>query len=295
MLVEKTNNVDFPNLVEYKITVRNLELCFLPEANMVIKSLKFNGSEILGQRGGVKDYINKLSSFGFPLVSPWMGRLHSTEYVFLGETYTMKSEDLKLDPNGLPIHGLLTASNRWKYDVLERAHSIEVLGKYNYDETTKGFSSFPFKHDILLKYEMSKNILTIETKIINVDDKSIPVAFGYHPLFKNARVEGLQGLGKEIFLNSSCLPVIEFNPNDYDTTAQMFNMEESWIVDLKSNSYIDMRLEAKGFPYMLIWTPPNADFIAVEPMTSNIDPFLNGSTVINPGEIKATRIDLNFS
>lgn len=294
MLIQKTNNMDFPNLIEYIINVGKLKLSFLPEANMIINSIKFQGKETLGQRGGIKDYINKLSNFGFPLISPWMGRLHDNEYVFEGKKYIMKNGDLKLDPNGLPIHGLLTASRDWKYNIAEIPHGVEVLASYNYDKKVKGFSSFPFKHSLSLKYIITKDSLTIITGLINNDDIIIPVAFGYHPLFKDAEIKTIEGIQSEIFLDSNCLPVKEFNPNNYDSTAKMFNMQETWKARLRLGLSTEIEMKVEGFPYMLIWTPPYSDFIAIEPMTSNIDPFLNGGTLLNPGESKRTAIELKF-
>lgn len=52
-----------------------LEAVYAPSVGMVCCSLRRNGDELLGQRGGLEAYAKKGSTFGIPLLYPWANRL----------------------------------------------------------------------------------------------------------------------------------------------------------------------------------------------------------------------------
>ena len=51
-----------------------LEATFVPSAGMVGCSLRHRGEELLGQRGGLRTYIEERSTMGIPLLHPWANR-----------------------------------------------------------------------------------------------------------------------------------------------------------------------------------------------------------------------------
>src|SRR5213592_4179965 len=86
-----------------------LEAAFVPGAGMVGCSLRHRGEELLGQRGGLRTYVAERSTMGIPLLHPWANRLARTRFSVAGRDVDLDSPSLpmSLDPNGLPIHGLL--------------------------------------------------------------------------------------------------------------------------------------------------------------------------------------------
>src|SRR3954452_23115221 len=90
---------------------------------MVGASLTHRGEELLGQRNGLPAYEAKGSTMGIPLLHPWANRLARTHYEGAGKSVTIDPDSprVKLDPNGLPIHGLLTASPHWRGDTQDGA------------------------------------------------------------------------------------------------------------------------------------------------------------------------------
>ena len=48
-----------------------VEASFVPEAGMVGCSLTLDGVELLGMRGGMKNYLAAAKTFGIPLLAPW--------------------------------------------------------------------------------------------------------------------------------------------------------------------------------------------------------------------------------
>ena len=59
---------------------------------------------------------------------------------------------MRLDPNGLPIHGLLAA--------------------------------FPFPHDLRVEAELAVDTLTVATTVVATGDVGVPVCFGWHPYLR---------------------------------------------------------------------------------------------------------------
>src|SRR4051812_48241511 len=75
-----------------------------PAVGMVGSSWVVDGVEVLAQRGGLEKYRRSGSTFGIPLLYPWANRLDRE----------IDSPLVRLDPHGLPIHGILAASPHWR-------------------------------------------------------------------------------------------------------------------------------------------------------------------------------------
>src|SRR3954453_22566357 len=88
---------------------------YAPGVGMVGCSLRHDGDELLGQRGGLARYEATGSTFGLPLLHPWANRLAGFDYEAAGKHVELDrtSPLLSFDPNGLPIHGLLAGSPPW--------------------------------------------------------------------------------------------------------------------------------------------------------------------------------------
>lgn len=102
----------------------DLTVGFVPGAGMVGYSLRHRGEELLGQRGGLSAYTERGSTFGIPLLHPWANRLSARSYSVSGQQAALDPEHspVRLDPNGLPIHGVLAASPLWE---LESRHASQ--------------------------------------------------------------------------------------------------------------------------------------------------------------------------
>ena len=89
---------------------------FVPEAGMIGTSLTDSGTELLGQRRGLDAYVTAGKTMGIPILYPWANRLGADTYTAQGETVTLTPGEngVRADPNGLPIHGTLSAYPGWK-------------------------------------------------------------------------------------------------------------------------------------------------------------------------------------
>src|ERR1700712_1058085 len=93
-----------------------LEAVFVPEAGMICCSLKHRGEELLGQRGGLRAYVESYSTMGIPFLHPWANRLGGDRFELAGRQVdlSLPGLPLKRDGTGLPIHGLLSAAPGWR-------------------------------------------------------------------------------------------------------------------------------------------------------------------------------------
>src|SRR5689334_15343943 len=111
--IEETTREGYPAV---KLTGGDLAATFVPRLGMIGASLEHRGEELLGQRNGLAAYEAKGSTMGIPLLYPWANRLAGLEYEAAGRQVTIDPDSprVRLDPNGLPIHGLLAANAHWE-------------------------------------------------------------------------------------------------------------------------------------------------------------------------------------
>src|SRR5437763_2820803 len=129
----------------------DIEASFAPSGGMVGCALLHPGEELLGQRGGLARYVSHRSTMGIPLLYPWANRLSSTHFEVAGREVVLDGEPPARDPNGLPIHGLLSADSGWRVDRLESRDDGGVLGaSLDLGERPDLLAAFPFPHQLRL-------------------------------------------------------------------------------------------------------------------------------------------------
>ena len=72
-------------------TDAGLEAAFVPSAGMVGCSLRDHGEELLGQRGGLRHYIEQRSTMGIPLLHPWANRVARARFSVAGREVVLDS------------------------------------------------------------------------------------------------------------------------------------------------------------------------------------------------------------
>ena len=107
-----------------------VEVAFVPDAGMVGCSLRHRGEELLGQRRGLRAYVADRATMGIPLLYPWANRVASRRFSVAGREVVIDPDatPLRLDPSGLPMHGLLTAAAGWEVERHEATPDGAVLG-----------------------------------------------------------------------------------------------------------------------------------------------------------------------
>ena len=163
-----------------------VEASFVPGAGMIGCSLRHRGEELLGQRGGLRRYIDKHSTMGIPLLYPWANRLSSWRFPVAGREVVLDAGPPapSLDGNGLPIHGLLAADGGWQLDELRTGEAGgSVLGaSLDFAARPDLMAAFPFPHLLRIEAAVTGSRLTITTSVIATGDQPVPIAFGFHPV-----------------------------------------------------------------------------------------------------------------
>lgn len=275
------------------LTNGSLQVSITPQANMIVTSIKKHGKEILAEREGLNGYIKDQKSFALPLLAPWANRLASNTYHVDGQQISFNPNGMKLDENGYPIHGLLTASKNWTTETITHKNSVTLQGTYRYDEKTPNFEAYPFPHIITVAYTLANEAFTVTTTITNTGNKTLPIAYGYHPYFLTERHNvHIYGQYETIPLNTHNLPKASGEENE-NPELEMLKLEPNWKTAINTPAgWITM--ETSNYPYMLIWAPTNTHFVAIEPMTANIDPFNNNPTLLKPNNKHNTVFRLKF-
>lgn len=227
------------------------------------------GAELIRLEKENRDYIwtidetywNKTSPILFPIV----GRLKNDAYTIEGKTYE------------LPRHGF---ARNFEFKV---EHQTENAVVFLLTENSETLKQYPFQFELRLKYEIIENSLKMNYSIINKSQEIIPFSIGAHPAFA---IDGLfsdytldfnqsedfisHELEKEQFNNSSKkIPSENGKINlDYalfEKDALVFKHLKSDTLTLLKKNQPYLSVKFKDFPYLGIWTKPNAPFLCIEP------------------------------
>jgi aldose 1-epimerase len=164
-----------------------LQATFVPGAGMVGCSLRHRGVELLGQRGGLADYVRRRATMGIPLLYPWANRLRRRRFPVAGRQVVLDrpSTPVSVDERGLPIHGLLAAAPGWTVRRhVAQGDDAALEAAFDFGAREDLLAAFPFPHEVGVAATLTENRLTIVTTVRASRDAPVPVAFGYHPYFQ---------------------------------------------------------------------------------------------------------------
>ena len=183
-----------PALTLASAAAGGIEATFVPGAGMVGCSLRHRGDELLGQRRGLRAYVADRATMGIPLLYPWANRVGRRHFEVAGREVTIDPEvtPVRLDADGLPMHGLLSAATGWQVERHEALADGAVLGaRFDFAAHEALVAAFPFAHELRFEAALAGPRLTITTTVRASGDGPVPIAFGYHPYLR------LPGMARE--------------------------------------------------------------------------------------------------
>jgi len=290
-----------------------LDVTFVPSVGMVGASMRHDGTELLGQRGGLAAYAQTGATFGIPLLHPWANRLDGMRYVIDGREVLLDPavSPLHLDGNGLPIHGLLAASPYWEVLGATAGPDAAVLtARLDFGAHAELLAAFPFPHVVVIEATVSGSALTVLTTVEATGDVPVPISFGYHPylaLPDVARDEILIGLPvrRQDLLDDRGIQTQKtktVRPGVRPLAGRAF---DDLYGDLSSPA--DFTLEgggrvvavhfAEGYPVAQVYAPPGEPFICFEPMTAPTNALVTGAGVaaVRSGDRFSARFSITVS
>ena len=273
------------------LTAGDYQAVFLPDLGMLGASLTWRGAELLSLHGGVDAYRRR-SSTGLPLLAPWANRLSRTRFRVAGVDIDLSRQPVKLDANGLPIHGTMTAQRGWEVVRLEPAR---LITRFDYS-TPELLAAFPFPHEIEIEARLSAAGLRMTTIVRPTGKRRLPISFGWHPYFRVAgprsqwmvRAPAREHLeldrkgipnGRSARERAGTLAVGEVALDDLYELGR-----DRRFTLLGGGRAVEVRFD-KGYPFAQLFAPPGKRFVAIEPMTAPTNALVTGTcSVVKPGE-----------
>jgi aldose 1-epimerase len=297
------------------VTLRSparLEAVYAPGVGMVGCSLRHDGDELLGQRGGLARYELTGSTFGIPLLHPWANRLAGFSYEAAGRQVAIDRDNplLRTDPNGLPIHGLLAGSHDW--EVAEHSadeHSARLAATLDFAAHPELLEAFPFPHELRMDVAVKDATLSVATTVTATGDTPVPVAFGYHPYLT------LPGTGRagwqvelpvktHLRLDERMIPTGEAEPAQEPPRQHLQDRAfDDAYTDLTGPFALEgggRRIEVAfttGYPFAQVYAPAGADLICFEPMTAPANALSSGwhLPIVAPGTSATAAFELTVT
>jgi aldose 1-epimerase len=265
------------------------ELCarFVPRAGMVCCSLRHRGVELLAQGSGVRAYAQRGATMGIPLLYPWANRLAALRYPGPHGEVQLDPADplLKLDQNGLPIHGAIAGALPWELlerpgGEADRAGTDQLHARLAW-HSPELLAIFPYRHTVELHARLAGAALTITITVRADGGCAVPVSFGFHPYLTIARADRRDWLielppARRLLLDERMIPTDVGQPveprrfrladGDWDDSLTALGHPILFSVSAGERR-IDVRF-LHGFSHAQIYTPAGRSFICFEPMTA---------------------------
>jgi aldose 1-epimerase len=256
-----------------------------PSVGMVGSSWVVDGVEVLAQRGGLEKYRRTGSTFGVPLLYPWANRLDRE----------IDSPLVRRDPHGLPIHGVLAASDRWS--VIQHEPLLARLDYGAYDDY---LAVFPYPHVLEIQVQGEARSQTVTTRVTPTADVAVPIAFGWHPYLQLPGVpreewDVVMPVREHLLLDDRQIPTGEIEPVEYPQPLRLedrdFDDGYAGVADgtrfavSGGERTIEVVFET-GYPYAQVFAPRDQQFICFEPMTAPTNALESGDGLrrIEPGQ-----------
>jgi len=221
-------------------------------------------------------------------LSPFVCRLRNGKYSIDGQEYELPDKF----SDGNAIHGLLYNRPFKIVDEFADDNMAMVSMRYHFKKENPGY---PFDYVCEVRYTLlPRQILQVETTLLNLDNRPIPIADGWHPYFQ------LGGAINDYELQFSSDNMVEFDAHLIPTGNMVHNdafAHPAVIGDRELDNCFELYLMAdrpccvlfnphnrvwlsiftnNRYPYLQVYTPSHRKSIAIENLSAAPDCFNNG-------------------
>jgi galactose mutarotase-like enzyme len=281
------------------ISSGDTEATFLPDVGFVGVSLRRRGTEVL-HFAGVAGYRQGHVT-GLPLLAPWANRLNARQYEIAGVAVDLEGVPLHDDGHGLPIHGTMTAQLGWE---IERLGGSSLRAHFDFGARPDLLASFPFPHELLLDVEVLDSSLVVGTTIRPTGPRSVPISFGWHPYLRlpDARDQTRLHLpeSRHLVLDKRGLPTgeserqaEECEPLGDRAFDDLYALDGDRRLSIEAgNGAVTVDLQ-EGYPFAQVFSPADAPFACLEPMTAPTNALVTGACpIVEPGREFTARFSI---
>ena len=167
---------------------RRMEVSIVPSIGNLAYEFKIDGRNLLWFPFRSPAELKASPALcGVPFLAPWANRLDQDAFWANGKQYRLNPDlgNIRRDPNGHPIHGLLAFSPAWKIRELKGGDTgAFVTSRLEFWRHPDLMAQFPFAHALEMTYRLRDGALEVETVVENLSGAPIPIGIGYHPYFQ---------------------------------------------------------------------------------------------------------------
>lgn len=179
---------DGVRVVRLHDTANRTEVAIAVSIGNLAYAMKVNGKNVFWTPfATLAEFKAKPALAGNPFLAPWANRIEPDTYHVNSKAYLLNGAlgNLRRDPSGLAIHGLLLFTPHWEVTAAGADDNAAfVTSRLDYWKYPELMAQFPFAHTVEMTYRLSRGVLEIETVLKNHGVESMPVAIGYHPYFR---------------------------------------------------------------------------------------------------------------
>lgn len=240
-----------------------------------LKSIVDNERGIEYMWSGDAKYWGKTS----PILFPFVGTLKNGEYIYEGKAYKMSRHGFARD---------------MEFELKEQSDDRMI---FDLKDTPETMEKYPFHFLLEVEYRLERDVLKVDWRVINKNDKTMYFSIGGHPAFAcplnkeskrtdcfikfgaaekltitelNMETGLLTGTSKEMTLDEGYLQVAD---DLFDNDALIIENNQTKHVSLcdsERKAYLTMDFDA---PLFGVWSVPdsNASYICIEPWYGRCD------------------------
>ena len=305
----------FGDLTEYVVQQPSTGNRFvvIPELGGIVRQLSLRKDVTLFsllKTPATPDALKSDTQSASELLFPFASRIPQGKYKFLGKEY-----QLALNENGgqNAIHGLVRKN---QFQLAEQSISEDrasIRLSYHIDNA----EGYPFNVLFSVTYSLSTDgIFSVSYEGENKGPNPCPVMFGWHPYFhignENADAWKINIPSDTIVRFDENLIPIGRDPYAIDGPTLLFRKQFDNCFVVKSNSQsattelisdnqnvkltITQETGEGKFNYLVVYTPPARDCVAIEALTANVDSFNTGEglNILGPSQTISGTIQLQL-
>lgn len=276
-----------------------MEVSICPSVGNIAYDLRVNGKPILKSPPSLGEWKQRPSQNGIPFLGPWANRLDGDAYWANGKRYLLNPDvvEIRRDPNGLPIHGLLLFTSAWQVMALDAdEHGAQVTSRLEFWKHPEWMAQFPFAHTVTMTHRLYGGILEVRTALENHSVDPMPLVIGFHPWYQipetpRDRWKVHLPVREHFVLSPKLTPTGESKPIDFPDPTPLSGRQFDDVFGGVDSS-AEFALEADGrkvsvrfgpkFPVAIVYAPHTPEVVCFEPMTG----LTNGFNLAHEGIFK---------
>lgn len=225
---------------------------------------------------------------GIPFLAPWANRMPDGFYANSKHYgFNPRLEGVRLDANGISIHGLLWASPHWEVaEVAAGDDSAHVTSRFRFWRRPDLMANWPFAHEYEMTHRLSGGALEVSTTVTNLSTDAMPIAVGFHPYFKVPGVAIEECVAtipvrRQVETDGRLIPTGATTPVDFSGGVSLGTHHfDDGFTDLirRDDGRTVFAVEGRGkkvevtfgrrYQVAIVYSPPGQNYVCFEPMAA---------------------------